>query len=150
MPKRTVGALVFVAASVALWSLTIYLSLASPAAGAPYVRAAGFVALILTLHTVLYVLFSGRKSRRRDYFLQHGKPLETRIATIKRRGPRTAWRVTSTYVDRRTGREVVFKSDILRRNPSRRLQIGDTVMVYLHPTKADQYWMETGIEGEYL
>ncbi|MCC6196550.1 MAG: hypothetical protein IT518_19015 [Burkholderiales bacterium] len=148
MTKRT-GAWVFAVASMVSWGFTVYLAFASEAK-APYVRAMGFVALVLTLHTVLYILFSGRKSRKRDYFLRYGEPIETEITDIKRRGRRTAWRVKSQHFDKRLGKKSVFKSEILRRNPSRKFQVGDTVMVYLHPARPGQYWMETGIESEYL
>lgn len=150
MTKTTAGALVFVITSVILWGLTIYLSFASSEVRAPYAQAAGFVAFILTLHTVFYVSFSGRKNRRRDYFFRYGKPIETKIIDIKRRGIRTAWRITSKYFDERLGKEITFKSDILRLNPSRKFRTGDTITVYLHPTKPNQYWMETGIQSEYL
>lgn len=150
MTKRTVGAWVFAIASVALWSLTLYLALASPGVKSSYVQATGFVALILTLHTVLYILFSGRKDRRRDYFLRVGEPIETEITDIKKRGKRTAWRIKSKHVDKRTGTEVVFRSEILRRNPSKKFQVGDVIVVYRHPTRTEEYWMETGIGSEYL
>lgn len=152
MTSKTVGSLVFLIMSVLLWGLTSYFSLRAEESENfhTYTLVAGFTAFILSLHTVLYILFAGRKKRNRDYFLQHGRPVEAEIIKVGRRGKRTAWRIKARYRDLHSGKEVIFKSDILRSNPSAKFSVGDKIVVYLHPQNPSQYWMDTNIGSEYL
>lgn len=152
MNTKTVGTLVFAVLSALAWGLTVYLMGRSGESGTlrTLAFAAGFTATVLTLHTALYALLADRKALDGDWFRRHGKPVEAEIVKIGKRGRRTAWRVKARHRDRRSGAETVFKSDILRSNPARRLRVGDKVRVYLHPTDSRRYWMDVGVESEYL
>ncbi len=152
MNRKTIGTAVFAVLSALAWGLTAYLMGRSGESGTlrTFGLAAGFAAAMLTLHTVLYAVFADRKALDGDWFRRHGKPVDAEITKVGRRGHRTAWRVKARHLDRRSGVETVFKSDILRSNPGRRVGVGDTVRVYLHPTNPRRYWMDIGVESENL
>lgn len=152
MKRNTTGTSAFVFASILLWGVTAYLL--SRHGGSPMLHtfglATGFVAFVLTLHTILYAMLGNRKALEADWFRRHGRPVEAEIIHIGRRGRRSAWRVKARCVDRASGKETVFKSDILRSNPGRKLAVGGRIVVHLHPTDPRRYWMDVGVASEYL
>ena len=152
MNKKTVGGVLFALMSALLWGLTGWLGSRSGESRTLFTfsLAAGFVAAILTLHTVLYTMFANRKALDGGWFREHGKPVEAEIIKIDRRGHRSAWRIKARHVDSRRGTGTVFKSDILRANPDKRFHVGDRITVYLHPSSPQRYWMDVGVAGEYL
>ena len=150
MNRKTVGGVLFALMSALLWGLTAWLGGRSGESEtlSTLALAAGFVAVILTLHTVLYAMFANRKAVNGDWFREHGKPVEAEIIKIDRRGHRSAWRIKARYVDSRRGTGTVFKSDILRANPGKKFQVGDRITVYPHPSGSQRYWMDVGIASE--
>lgn len=152
MTSKTSGSSIFLVTSALLWGLTGYLLLRAKESTDFYTFSlvTGFTALILSLHTILYILFAGRKERKRTYFLQHGRPVEAEIIKVGRRGKWTAWRIKARYRDLQSGNETIFKSDILRSDPTAKFRVGDRILVYLHPKDPGQYWMETEFQSEYL
>jgi hypothetical protein len=152
MNKKIAGGLIFALLSVLFWGLAAWLLGRSDEAQIFYTLglAAGFAAIILTMHTVLYMLYADRKALSGDWYRQHGKLVTAEIIKISRRGHRTAWRIKARHVDSQNGQTMLFKSDILRSNPAPKLGIGDPIMVYLHPTDSRRYWMDVGINSEYL
>lgn len=152
MNKKTIGSLIFAVLSALLWGLTIYLLGRSGESRTLHTfgLAAGFTASILTLHTILYAVFANRKTLEGDWFRRHGKPMEAEIIKISRYGYHMAWRVKARHLDRKGGRETIFKSDILRSNPNAKFSIGDTIRVYRHPTDSRRYWMDVGLPSKYL
>lgn len=152
MNKRTAGIVTFSVGSVALWALAFYL-LANAGASKDlrtYGLAAGFAALMLTLHTILFAIFADRKALTAQWFQRHGKPIEAEVVKVGRRGHRSAWRIKARHRDPRSGAEASFKSDLLRVNPDRKFQPGDKITVYLHPTDSRRYWVDTGLPSKYL
>lgn len=150
--KKGLGILVFFSLSLVMWGVALYLfSRADESALLhTYSRAAIFVAIILSSHTLLYTLFANRKSIDADWYRAHGQRIEADITHIKRRGHRAAWRIKARYIHPKTGQESTFKSDILRANPSSLHHVGGKITVYIHPQRPRQYWMDVGIESEYL
>ncbi len=152
MSSKTVGGWVFVVASAMLWSLAAYLAIRAKGSGNLHVYslAVGFVALVLSAHAVLYILFAGRKERNRADLLRNGRRVEAEIVKIGRRGQRTAWRIKARHRDPRSGHETVFKSDLLRSNPEGEFRVGDRIAVYVDARHPSRYWVETGRASEHL
>ncbi len=152
MSKKTTGTVFFAVASLLLWGLAAYLGLRAgeSAERRVFALAAAFAALVLSAHTVLYALFADRKAREHDWLRAHGRPVDAEIVKVGRRGRRSAWRIKARWLDHATGQETVFKSEILRASPRARFRPGDRIRVYLHPTEPRRYWMDAGIDGEYL
>ena len=150
--SNTTGAWFFAGLSVLAWLLTAYL--AARAGESAQLRtfawAAGFLAGVLSVHTLLYVGLAGRKPRDRAYYLQHGRPVDAVVTKVDKRGQRTAWRIKARYRDPRSGEEARFKSELLRANPGHRIRVGDSIRVYLDPERPNRHWMDTGTDAEYL
>lgn len=152
MTTKIRGTVFFAIVSLLLWGLAAYLLSRSAGSGdlRTFGLAAAFVALVLSMHTVLFYLFADRKRDRREFFLRHGRRVDAQIVKVGRRGWRTAWRIKASYRDPRSGKLMTARSEILRANPARKFSVGDTIAVYLHPRDIKRYWMETGIDSEYL
>lgn len=151
MTKKTAGTLTFTLLSVLLWGLAAYLISRSGQSRTLHTfgLSAGFVASVLTLHTILHALFANRKALEGDWFRRHGKPVEAEVIKVGRRGYRTAWRIRARQLNPKSGNDVIFKSDILRSNPGAKFSVGDRIVVYLHPTDTRRYWMDVGVRSEY-
>lgn len=151
MTPKAAGTLVFGILSALGWLLTAYLAsrAGASARASMFAWAAGFVALVLTLHTLLYALLADRKARDADWLRRHGLAVQAEVVKIGRRGK--GWRVQAlAVVPTGTAAPTVFKSDILRADPRPRLAVGDHIQVHLHPTDRRRYWMAIGTESKYL
>ena len=152
MNKKTLGIVTFCILSLLLWGLTAYLAEGMEASRdrRVFAYAAGFCALVLSAHTVLFALFGDRKERERDWLRSHGRRIDAVVTKVGRRGRRAAWRIKARGVDPRSGEELSFRSDILDANPGARFPLGSTIPVYLDPRNPKRYWVDAGIRTQYL
>lgn len=151
MQKHATGRRVFTVLGVALWLLAIWLFVGADGSKtrSTLAFAAGFAALVMTAHALLFAKFGDRKDRLADWFRQHCRPVEVEIVKIGRRDAHRAWRIKARHLDRH-GNEITYKSDMLGDDPNDRWKVGDGITVYLDPANPRRYWMDTGIASKNL